>query len=297
MKPHANPPPPPAAPGGAPWRAARHASGTDHYENFPVASILVPRALRPAVLAIYRFARYADDVADEGEAAPQARLAELAQLRSALLGHAEHPEVDRLRPHLAAHALPVAEFTALLSAFSQDVVTKRYADFAALRDYCARSADPVGHLVLALFGAHAPRTVPLADSICTALQLINFLQDLGTDWSRGRLYLPLDELAAAGLDARAVGAAVAAGRSPAALRAVIASQARRCRALLHAGAPLIAQVPARLAWELRATLAGGARILEQLAANGYDPLARRPKLGWRDAAALVRLTLSIPVAR
>lgn len=297
MKPHANPPPPPAAPGEPRPPAPGRASGTGHYENFPVASLLVPRSLRPAVRAIYRFARYADDVADEGDAAAHARLAELERLRSALLGRAEHPEVERLRPHLAAHALPVAEFTALLSAFSQDVVTSRYADFAALRDYCARSADPVGHLVLALFGAHGPRTVPLADAICTALQLINFLQDLAIDWSRGRLYLPLDELAAAGLDPGSVGAAVAAGRSPEALRAVIASQARRCRALLEAGAPLVGQVPVRLAWELRATLAGGARILEQLAANGYDPLARRPKLGWRDAPALLRLTLSIPVAR
>lgn len=277
--------------------ATRWASGVAHYENFPVGSILFPRALRPAVLAIYRFARYADDVADEGDAPAGERLAELARLGAALRAEAEHPEVARLRPFLRAHALPLREFHALLSAFAQDVETTRYQDFAAVRDYCTRSADPIGHLVLELFGARNAQSEPLADSICTALQLINFLQDLAIDWSRGRLYLPLDELAAAGLDERAIGAAVGAARAPAALRGLVRAQAQRCSAMLDAGAPLVARVPARLAWELRAILAGGRRILERIAANGYDPIAHRPTIGWRDAPALIRLMLASPVAR
>lgn len=270
-------------------------TGVDHYENFPVASILVPRHLRPALVALYRFARYADDVADEGDAPAVMRLAELARLESALRldtpgGDADHPVVAALRPHLGAHRLSVADCAALLSAFRQDVTVTRYADFAALRDYCRRSADPVGHLVLELFGCRTARAEPWADAICTALQLINFLQDVAPDWRRGRLYLPLDSLAGEGLDAAAVGAAVAAGSAPPPLRRCIAREARRAGALLESGAPLLGEVPRRLAWELRATLAGGRRILDRLDAGGFDPIAHRPRLSWRDAPALMRLT-------
>ncbi len=292
-----NPPHTPTPAAGQRSIVSRWASGVAHYENFPVGSILFPRALRPAVHAIYRFARYADDVADEGDAPAEERLAELARLGAALRGEAEHPEVARLRPCLRAHGLPVSEFQALLSAFAQDVEVTRYPDFAAVRSYCSRSADPIGHLVLELFGARNPQTDSLSDSICTALQLINFLQDLAIDWSRGRLYLPLDELAAAGLDEAAIDEAASALRAPVALRTLIAAQARRCSAMLAAGAPLVARVPPRLAWELRAILAGGRRVLERMAANGYDPIAHRPTIGWRDAPALIRLMLSRPVAR
>ncbi len=293
--------PDPASPADPPSEraafAVRWASGVAHYENFPVGSILFPRALRPAVLAIYRFARYADDVADEGEACDDDRLAELDRLRTALEGGAEHPEVERLRPHLLAHRLPPSEFLALLSAFSQDVRTQRYGSFAALRDYCARSADPIGHLVLTLFGSLNARTEELSDEICSALQLINFLQDLAIDWPRGRLYLALDELEAAGLGETAIRLAVESGRAPVALREFIATQSRRCGSMLERGAPLVAQVPTRLGWELRAILAGARRVLERLASNGYDPIARRPKLGWRDAPSLLRLMLADPAAR
>ncbi len=278
--------PVPGSPQAAP---ARWVTGVEHYENFPVASVLVPRSLRPAVIAIYRFARYADDVADEGDAPPDERLAELERLRAALEGRARHPVVDALGAHVASHSLTVGEFVALLSAFAQDVTVKRYADFAALRDYCARSADPIGHLILELFGARNARSETLADSICSALQLINFLQDLAIDWRNGRLYLPMDELAAAGIELALIDESVARGRAPAPLREFLAAQARRCAALLESGAPLTALVPGRLAWELRAILAGGRRTLEQLAARGYDPIASRPSLGWRDAPALLRL--------
>lgn len=273
-------------------------TGVDHYENFPVASALVPRRLRPAIVAIYRFARYADDVADEGDAPAHERLAELGRLRAALAGEpgADHPVVAQLRPHLQAHRLSSADFLALLSAFEQDVRVSRYPDRAALLDYCNRSANPVGRLVLQLFGARDARTEPLSDAICSALQLINFLQDVAIDWSRGRLYLPLDEMLADGIDEQLIGDAVAAGRAPQQLRSHIARQSRRCAALLESGAPLTALVPLRLSLELRAILAGARRILEQMARAGYDPIARRPRLGWRDAVPMLRLMLSMPAA-
>ncbi len=315
--------PPEPQPGSPRADAGGWITGVDHYENFPVGSLLVPRTLRPAVVAIYRFARYADDVADEGDAPAEQRLAELARLRRALGGatsRAEagpttgsgqavspglqtllgpqgdpgmqpHPAVDPLREHIRTHQLPVAPFLALLSAFEQDVTVTRYPDREALLDYCRRSAEPVGRLMLQLFGALGPRTAPLSDATCTALQLINFLQDFALDWSRGRLYIPLDELHAAGQDESRIDAAVREGRAPAELRKLFELQARHCAALLDAGAPLLGQVPVRLAWELRAIHAGGRRILEQLQRGGFDPIAARPKLGWRDAPALMRLML------
>jgi squalene synthase HpnC len=290
--------PPEPRPGSARADAGGWITGVDHYENFPVGSLLVPRTLRPAVAAIYRFARYADDVADEGDAPAGQRLAELERLRGALGAATQpHPVVDPLREHIRVHRLPVAAFLALLSAFEQDVTVTRYPDREALLDYCGRSADPIGRLMLALFGALGPRTAPLSDAICTALQLINFLQDFAIDWSRGRLYVPLDELHAAGLDESRIDAAVREARAPAELRLLLEEQARHCEALLDAGAPLVGQVPSRLAWELRAIIAGGRRILEQLEHGGFDPIARRPKLGWPDAAALIRLTLARPAAR
>jgi phytoene synthase len=325
--------PPEPLPGSPRAGAGGWITGVDHYENFPVGSLLVPRTLRPAVVAIYRFARYADDVADEGDAPAEQRLAELERLRRALggagpllqtqtraepqigsagaapsgsyndlgpqddLGIQTHPVVDALREHIRTHRLSVANFLALLCAFEQDVTVSRYPDREALLEYCRHSADPIGRLMLQLFGAFGPRSAPLSDAICTALQLINFLQDFALDWSRGRLYLPMDELRAAGLDESRIDAAVRDGRAPPELRALIETQARHCARLLDTGTPLVRQVPARLAWELRAIIAGGRRILEQLRRDGFDPIARRPKLGWRDAPALIRLTLIRPAAR
>jgi len=277
---------PAAEGGGRGWL-----TGVAHYENFPVASVLVPRRLRPALIAIYSFARYADDVADEGDAPPAQRLEELAALRRALdaVEGATHPVVEPLRPHIRTHALPIEDFTALLSAFEQDVRVRRYPHRAAVLDYCTRSANPIGRLMLQLFDTRNPETVLLSDAICTALQLINFLQDFAIDWQRGRLYVPLDELTGQGVDERTLATAVAAGRAPPPLRTVLAGQAERCEALLESGAPLVRLVPGRLAWELRAILAGGRRILEQLAATGFDPIATRPALRPRDGLALLRL--------
>ncbi|MCM5569149.1 squalene synthase HpnC [Burkholderiaceae bacterium FT117] len=272
--------------------SANPVSSVDHYENFPVASLLVPARLRPAIAAIYRFARHADDLADEGDAAPAQRIAELDALSAALRSASPSaPVVAALRPHMRAHALPVEPFEALLSAFRQDVVTSRYRSFDEILDYCSRSADPVGELVLRLFGAWREDTRTPSSRICSALQLINFLQDTAVDWRRGRLYLPLDELAAAGLGEADLEAAAAAGRASPALRAFLEGQAARARRLLESGAPLATSVPRRLGWELRAIVAGGLRILDRLAQGGHDPFAGRPALGWRDAPALIRLWL------
>ena len=175
-----------------------------HYENFPVASRLIPAPLRPAVVAIYAFARAADDIADEGDAPPAARLARLDHF-GAMLERIECGDVPAEEPFAALgaaigrHALPLQPFRDLLSAFRQDVVQPRYAEFAQVLDYCSRSANPIGRLLLRLYRADDVEHCRLADAICTGLQLTNFWQDVASDWARGRVYLPLEDLAAFGV--------------------------------------------------------------------------------------------------
>lgn len=277
-----------------PWIGA----STEHYENFPVGSLLLPAALRPAVAALYRFARYADDVADEGDARPEQRIAELARLRRAVLAgaQADVPVVAALVPFVSRHRLEPRLLTDLLSAFEQDVTVTRYEDFPSLLDYCRRSANPVGRLMLQLFEVRDDAATGWSDAICSALQLINFLQDVGIDWHKGRVYLPLQSLASAGLGAAAVGEAVAAGRCPAKLREVIRAEAERAGAMLESGRPLCAAVPRRLGLELRMIVAGGRAVLRQLADHGFDPVARRPKLGFADLPRILTDTAR-PVLR
>ncbi|MFN7644569.1 MAG: squalene synthase HpnC [Burkholderiales bacterium] len=275
--------------------------GVEHYENFPVASWLMPARLRPAVVAIYRFARHADDVADEGDAPAAERLAVLRALREDLLlaraGQAVRAlVVAQLVPHVRAHGLDWSRFDALLSAFEQDVTVHRYPDFETLIDYCRRSADPVGQLVLALSGHLDDATCAASDRICSALQLINFLQDVAIDWSRGRLYLPLDALTRHGAGEADLARAAAERRAGPALRACISAEARRAGEMLAGGAGLPARVGGRLGWELRAIVAGGARILERLAAGGHDPFAARPVLSRRDALPLAGAMLRLAIA-
>ena len=268
-----------------PWPGA----SVDHYENFPVGSILVPARLRPAVAAIYRFARHADDVADEGDASAEQRLAELGRLQAALMSGdgGGIAVVQALLPHIERHRLDRALFADLLSAFVQDVRVTRYAGFDTLLDYCRHSANPIGRLVLQLFGRLDAETGPLSDAICSALQLINFLQDLEIDWRRGRLYLPVADLAAAGIGEDQIAAAVAASRCEAALRQCIAFQAERALTMLQAGRPLVARVPFRLGLELRAIIAGGRQVLARLQQAEFDPVAHRPRLTMADAPAIL----------
>lgn len=291
--------------------------GVDHYENFPVGSWLLPRRLRPAVFAIYRFARHADDIADEGDdPAPQrhARLDALhaALERAAALDRAATPEhpaaadrtmaeaIGSLPPVVAALLGPVARhrlgwqhFHDLLDAFQQDLVVRRYDDAAAVTDYCARSANPVGRLMLEVFAAATPANIATADAICSALQRINFLQDVAIDRAKDRIYLPLASLRAAGSSAQQLVAEIDAGRLSEASRRAVAIEAERARAQMLAGRPLLAQVPRRLGWELRFIVAGGLRILDRLAASGHDPVLARPRLGWRDGAPLLGLALRV----
>jgi squalene synthase HpnC len=285
---------------GVNLNAALHA--VEHYENFPVASWLVPARLRPAMLAIYRFARHADDIADEGDAEPQARLAALSSLRrdldEAAAGRAAtDPRVAALVPHVARHGLDWSRFAALLSAFEQDVTVHRYPDRAVLLDYCDRSAAPVGELVLGVFGALDPDNRALSRRICIALQLINFLQDMAIDWSRGRLYLPMDTLRRHGASETDLALAARTGSASPALRQAIADEAAHAGAMLLDGAPLAARVPMRLGWELRAILAGGGRILHLLERGGHDPFRRRPKLSRADALPLLGRMLGLAFAR
>jgi squalene synthase HpnC len=251
-----------------------------HYENFPVASLLLPARLRRPVAAIYRFARSADDIADEGYEAPEIRLGKLSvyQGRLAAISAGETPPEPLFRDLALAireHGLPVSLFHALLDAFSQDVTKKRYASYAELLDYCRRSANPVGRLLLHLFGRASEPELRQSDAICTALQLINFWQDIAVDFSHDdRVYLPQDEMARFGVTQLHL----LEKTCDAPWRELLAFQVQRTRELMLAGAPLGRALPGRIGLEIRATVAGGLRILDKIAAAGYDVFRRRPVL-------------------
>jgi len=251
----------------------------DHYENFPVASLLLPRPLREPVSAIYAFARSADDFADEGSLDAEERLRLLAGYRSELEAIAAarpttHPVFLRLRPVIATHRLPLPLFHDLLDAFAQDVVKTRYATFAELMDYCRRSADPVGRLLLHLFGAATQDNLRRSDAVCSALQLINHWQDVAIDWQKPRLYLPEEDLRRFGVDA----AQIAEGRCDDAWRALMRFQVERARRLMLEGAPLGRELPGRIGLEIRSIIVGGLRILEKIESAGYDVFRHRPVL-------------------
>lgn len=259
----------------------------DHYENFPVASILLPRRLVPAVEAIYAFARSADDIADEGDATPAERLAALAHYEAGLDAIASgstppSPLFARLDGVVRQFALPLQPMRDLLSAFRQDIVTTRYADYSSLLDYCARSANPVGVLMLSLYGADSAANVRDANAICSALQLINFWQDVAIDWEKRRIYIPQDDMARFGVTE----ADVASNDSGPAFQALMQFEVQRARALMLSGAPLAKRLPGRIGWELRMMVQGGLRILDRLERVQYDVFRQRPKLGRRDWVAI-----------
>ena len=251
----------------------------DHYENFPVASILLPARLRPAVEAIYAFARSADDLADEGDAQPADRLAALTAYEQAL---------DRIENQQAAPStlfqslttvvhdfkLPLQPLRDLLSAFKQDVATTRYATFTALLDYCRRSANPVGSLMLHLYGAANEQNLRDSDAICSALQLINFWQDVAVDWQKARIYVPQEDLSFFGVSQ----SHIAEARVDAAWQALMQFQVKRARAMMLSGAPLALRLPGRIGWELRLVVQGGLRILERIEDAAYDVFRQRPQL-------------------
>lgn len=260
-----------------------------HYENFPVASWLVPGPLRPAVHAIYRFARAADDFADEGDLVPADRLAALDRYERALDAIAAgtppvEPPFPDLAIAIARHGLPLPLFRDLLSAFRQDVTTTRYATFLCLLDYCRRSANPVGRLLLRLYEAETAANLSASDAICTALQLINFWQDIAVDWQKGRVYVPAEDLARFGVTEDHI----AAAKCDDAWRNLLAFESSRTRALLESGRPLTRALPWRLGLELSGVIAGGHRILDGIDAAGGDVFRRRPKLSRTDWAGVAR---------
>lgn len=262
-----------------------------HYENFPVASRLVPAHMRPHVAAIYAFARAADDFADEGDVAPDVRLARLTAWRDALHQAVEaRPGVsDDVGPVFRAlahtirhHALPVVLFDDLISAFIQDVHVRRYATWVAVLDYCRRSANPVGRLVLRLAGTVDAQADEWSDRVCTALQLANFWQDFAVDWRRGRLYLPTEEVERSGALVDDLDRAL---MTPP-WKQALARAVDRTEALFEQGRPVCDVIEGRLRWELRATCLGGLRILEKLRASDFDVFRARPSLGALDLPLL-----------
>ncbi len=260
----------------------------DHYENFPVASWLCPARLRGAVRAIYHFARCADDLADEGDASPETRLRALTDYRDALERClAETPQAASDGPWASIfadlqkarreHRLPAQPLSDLLSAFEQDVRNPAYADRSALLDYCARSANPIGRLLLHLYDVDDTVSLQRSDAVCSALQLINFWQDLSVDVSRGRFYVPESDLALHMLKAEDLRAADSTQTV-----ALVTDLVTWARELMLEGAPLVHRVPGRAGWELRLVVQGGLRILDQIEAHGFQVLRWRPRVGTSD---------------
>ena len=254
-------------------------SSIEHYENFPVASILMPKRLRKPVAAIYHFARAADDIADEGDLSDEERLRQLDEFRAELARIDRNetpltPLFHNLAAEIRQHALPMQPLYDLLDAFSQDVVKKRYADFGELLDYCRRSANPVGTLLLQLYEEATPVNIGYSDAICTSLQLINFWQDVAKDYAIGRIYLPLDELAQYGVSEKQI----ARGSADDAWHRLMRFQVDRARAMMLSGAPLGSILTGRIGLEMRMIIAGGLRILSKLETANYDMFNKRPVL-------------------
>lgn len=252
-----------------------------HYENFPVASWLIPQRLRQHVCNIYAFARTADDFADEAQHEGE-RLDRLRDWRAMLLrcaqGEATHPVFIALRETVRECALPVELLNDLITAFALDCEKRRYKNFAEVMHYCRHSADPVGRLILHLFGYGNEAWMRWSDNICTALQLANFWQDVAVDLGKDRIYIPQDEMARFGVTETVL----QARRCTDGLRALMQFQVERTRGLFREGRPLCDTVPhPRLQWELRLTWLGGMAILDKIAANDYD-IFRRPVVGPRD---------------
>jgi squalene synthase HpnC len=266
-----------------------------HYENFPVGK-LVPREMQPHVHAFYAFARYADDLADEGYAGaradnrdvmtPDERLAALDDWERQLLAEPGtpglHPIFLALHDTIRKLDLPSGLFTDLLSAFKQDVVKLRYANFPEVLDYCRRSANPVGRLVLLLHGVRDERLHELADHICTGLQLANFWQDVGVDLKKNRIYLPENDRESHGVTEQSL----FAGQADEGYRKLLKFEVDRTQGIFDQGAPLTRDLRGKLRVEIRLTWLGGTTILRKIEAQDYDTLTRRPKLGKFEMAAL-----------
>jgi squalene synthase HpnC len=270
-----------------------------HYENFPVASLAIPRPLRSAVSAVYAFARSADDLADEGELTPEQRLAGLKTLELGVEQDADQflggdPVLLAVADTRRRFDLPAAPFLDLISAFSQDVGQRRYQDFGELMSYCRRSANPVGRILLRLYRADTPYNLGCSDAICSALQLINFLQDLRSDLlERDRVYLPQDEMTRFGV----CDEDIAEGRANRATGRLIAFQCERAQRLLKAGSPLGRALPGRAGLELRMIVLGGARVLRAKQVHARNAPFYRPTLSASDRVVMLWGALKVSFGR
>ena len=281
-----------------PATATASVPAIDHYENFPVASFLCPTHLRAPIAAIYHFARTADDLADEGDATPAQRLQDLHDYRQALeLACQPTTAIDTrsrwatvfvpLQHALSTHQLPVQLLHDLLDAFVQDTEKTRdgagYATQAQLLDYCRRSANPVGRLLLHLYGVHSPQALAESDDICSALQLINFWQDVSVDIPRGRYYLTQEDCTQHGVTQ----AEMRACKQTASATNLIAAYASSARARMLKGAPLVHRIPGRAGWELRLVVQGGLRILDKIESLHFATFTTRPTVRWWDAPVML----------
>ncbi len=280
-----------------------------HYENFPVASWLCPPRLRPAIAAIYHFARTADDLADEGDASPAQRLAELAQYRQDLHACASGQGWSvrwaavfaPLQVVIAQHQLPLGLLDDLLSAFMQDVdfthAQRGYADRQELLDYCRRSANPVGRLLLHLYQVHDATSLAQSDAVCSALQLINFWQDLSEDLPRGRFYLTEADCQRHGISRPDLLAAHAgSGPIPPAIAQLITESMQWARKLMLQGQPLAQRLPGRIGWELRLVVQGGLCIADKVLAQNGASLRQRLTVGKRDLPRMLWRAWRMPAA-
>ena len=259
----------------------------NHYENFPVASFLLPARLRPAVQSIYFFARSADDIADEGDLSDSERLAGLSAYEDYLnqieqRQELQLPEFNTLKNIIIQYQLPIQPLRDLLSAFKQDVVTKRYETYAQLLDYCNRSANPVGRLMLHLYQAATPQNCRDADAICSALQLINFWQDVAIDWDKQRIYVPLQDLAQFEVSEAHIKTQLCDPK----WQALMQFEVQRARELMLSGAALAPRLKGRIGVELCAVVQGGLRILEKIERNQFDVFTRRPTITKWDALVI-----------
>ena len=264
----------------------------EHYENFPVASWLLPARFRPPIEAIYAFARGADDIADEGELSDAARLRGLKRYQDALDeiergGSPTEAPFARLAEAVRDYGLPIPLLRDLIDAFSQDVVKKRYETFAELLDYSRRSANPIGRLLLHLFRMSDGTSTRNSDLICSSLQFINFWQDVAVDWKKGRVYIPQEDLRQFGVEERQI----AEERVDENWSRLMAFQCKRARDMLRAGAPLGRSLPGRLGLEIRATVQGGMAILDRIEGANGDVFHHRPVLRRRDWVKIVAKAL------
>ena len=261
----------------------RQVMSVDHYENFPVASFLLPQRFRSSVEAIYQFARSADDIADEGSDPACVRYEKLQIYYDALTKieageDLQETSFEQLATEVKRHTLPVSSLRNLLDAFSQDIEKTRYASFNEVLDYCQRSANPVGRLLLHLYQADSDQNLRDSDAICTSLQLINFLQDVAIDWQKGRVYLPQDALVQFGISE----AHLSEGICDSSWCELMCFEINRIRSLMASGASLPMRLPGRIGWELRLVVQGGLRILDKIEAAHYDVFRHRPVLNPAD---------------